>query len=169
MRRLFPASLGFLKQLPVELPQLLLALLSRALQSDLRFRAPGSLVIRWHPRLGLEAVTIIELALPLELFDLELMQGLFLTGVRRRVLRPALLLQHAEHEFVLLLLPHLLMALQLTPRRLRISPCQSRRHDPRKTQRQPYPESAPHAAFDRRHPRRCRRTRWLCRARSANR
>ena len=54
--------------------------------------------------------------LPLKLIDLELPDRLFLTHVPRRCLAASLVLLHPQLQFILLLLPLLLVALQRAQR-----------------------------------------------------
>lgn len=101
-------------EFPVELLQLLPALPCGALPVDLRFGFPRAWVFAGSFRARLERPLLLQmqLPLPLGLVDLELLNGLALARVNRRILPAAQVLLHPELQLVLLLLALKLVLLQ---------------------------------------------------------
>ena len=114
-RRRFLASLprrGL--KLTVELIQLPPALLARTLLLDLCLRVARTGVVRGYLRTHLLRALLLhlQLLLPQGLVQLQLLHGLTLPGIRRRVLQAALMLLHSQLKLVLLVLALELVLLQ---------------------------------------------------------
>jgi hypothetical protein len=101
-----------------------LTLLAGALSLDLRFRIAGPRVIRQQIGTPLKRSLLIhvQLLLPQGLVELQLLDGLALAGVGRRIRQVALRLLHPELQLVLLLLALKLMLLDGTRTRIAGAP-----------------------------------------------
>lgn len=107
-------------EFPVKLLHLLAALPRGALLVDLCFRFSRTRVIARSIRACLERPLLLhlQLPLPLGLVDLQLLHGLALARVTRRILHAAQVLLHPQLQLVLLLLTLKLVLLKRARRRI---------------------------------------------------